>query len=386
MYIKRLLEKSIEKSIRHFPVTAILGPRQCGKSTLAKHLIKKIDNALYIDLELPSDLDKLENAEWFLQSNKDKLICIDEIQRLPGLFQIIRSLVDQWGKKGHFLLLGSASQDLIKQSSQTLAGRISYHYLSPFLFSEIHDTYSLEEYLIKGGFPGSLISVDDDISVEWRENFITTFIERDVLQWKSIMPAALRRLWQILAQNNGQVINYSMIGNVLNVSSQTIKSYIDLLHGTFMLDIIPPYLPNINKRVVKSPKIYIKDSGFICTFAGIRNFNQLSGHLLLGSVWETVVLQNLKANLPNVGFYFYRTSHGAEIDFVLEYAGKSLAVECKSSLSPKLSKGNHISFEDINSEKLLLVIPTDKGYQKSEYITVASISEGVDFAKNYFDI
>ncbi len=386
MYINRHLENKIEKSLGNFPVTAILGPRQCGKSTIAKHILENKPNSIYLDLELPSDLDKLENTEWFLQSNKDKLICIDEVQRMPGLFQIIRSLVDQWGKKGHFLLLGSASRDLIKQSSETLAGRISYHRLTPFLFSEICDNYSLVNYIMKGGFPGSLLSNDDEVSQEWLENFITTFIERDILQWKGIMPLSMRRLWQILAQNNGQVMNHTMIGNILNISNQTVRNYIDLLHGTYMLEVLPPYIPNVNKRIMKSPKIYLNDSGIICAFAGIRSFNQLSGHLLLGSVWETVVLQNFKAYLPNVGFYFYRTGHGAEIDFVFEYAGKTLAVECKSSLSPKLSKGNFISQEDVNSEQLLVIIPTDKGYEKSKNIFIASINEGIDFVKTYFGI
>jgi len=386
MYYKRNIEPKIKKSISNFPVTAILGPRQCGKSTMAKQILKNYENSLYLDLEKPSDLDKLDNPEWFFSSNRTNLICIDEIQRKPELFPVIRSLVDEWGEIGHFLILGSASQDLIKQSSETLAGRISYHRLTPFVYSEILEYYSIQDYIIKGGFPGSLLSETKEVSEEWLENFATTFIERDILQWKGVMPSALRRLWQMLAQNNGQVINYSMLGNSLNVSNQTIKNYTDLLNGTFMLEVIPPYHSNLNKRIIKKPEIYINDSGLICSFAGIKTFNQLSGHILLGSVWESVVLQNLKACCPSIDFYFYRTSHRAEIDFVLEYAGKTLAVECKASLSPKLSKGNYISKQDTNSEKLLVIIPTDKGYEKSENITVASISEAVLFINKYFSI
>ncbi len=386
MYYKRNIEPKIKKSISNFPVTAILGPRQCGKSTMAKQILKNYKNSLYLDLEKPSDLNKLDNPEWFFSSNKTSLICIDEIQRKPELFPIIRSLVDEWGEKGQFLVLGSASQDLIKQSSETLAGRISYHRLTPFVYSEISEYYSIQDYIIRGGFPGSLLSKHKEVSEEWLENFVTTFIERDILQWSGVMPSALRRLWQMLAQNNGQVINYSMLGNSLNVSHQTIKNYIDLLNGTFMLDVLSPYHSNLNKRIIKKPEIYINDSGLICAFAGIKTFNQLAGHILLGSVWESLVLQNLKAYFPNIGFYFYRTSHGAEIDFVLEYAGKTLAVECKASLSPKLSKGNFISQKDIDSEKLLVIIPTKKGYEKNENTTIASISEAVLFIKNYFNL
>jgi predicted AAA+ superfamily ATPase len=386
MYYKRILEPKIIKSIANFPITAILGPRQCGKSTMAKQILSSIDHSIYLDLEKPSDLSKLDNPEWFLSSNRGKLICIDEIQRKPEIFPIIRSLVDDWRGNGHFLILGSASQDLIKQSSESLAGRISYHRLTPFLFIETQDQFSLEDYIIKGGFPGSLCTNSKDISDEWLENFSTTFIERDILQWKGIMPQALRRLWQMLAHNNGQVINLSLLGNSLNVSHQTVKNYIDLLYGTFMLHIIPPYVPNINKRIIKTPEIYLNDSGIICSFAGIKSFNQLSGHILLGTVWESVVLQNLQAYFQNIGFYFYRTAQGAEIDFILEYAGKTLAVECKASLSPKLSKGNYISLEDVSSEKLLVVTPIEKGYEKNENTTIASLNEALFFIEKYFDL
>ncbi len=380
------MNQKLKRVLPIFPVTAILGPRQCGKSTMAKQILKDTEESIYLDLEKPSDLNKLDNPEWFFASNRGKLICIDEIQRKPEIFPLIRSLVDDWQGNGHFLVLGSASQDLIKQSSESLAGRISYHRLTPFLYLEIQDHFSLEDYIIKGGFPGSLCTNSNDISEEWLENFSTTFIERDILQWKGIMPVALRRLWQMLAHNNGQVTNLSLMSHSLNISHQTVKNYIDLLNGTFMLHIIPPYVPNINKRIIKSPEIYLNDSGIICSFAGIKSFNQLSGHILLGSVWESVVLQNLQAYFQNVGFYFYRTAQGAEIDFILEYAGKTLAVECKASLSPKLSKGNYISLEDVQSGKLLVVAPIHKGFEKNENTIIASLNEAIDFIKIYFSI
>ncbi len=227
MYYHRSIENDIFESLENYAVTAILGPRQCGKSTLAKFIIPGIPNTIYLDLERPSDLNKLSDAEWFFTSNKGKLFCIDEIQRKPDLFPIIRSLVDDWGGKGHFIILGSASQDLLKQSSETLAGRISYHRLTPFTLFEITKDYSIDDYLVKGGFPGSLLTTSMKISMRWRENFITTFIERDLLQWSGISPQTMRRLWQMLAHINGQILNYSALGNSLGVSNTTIKNYID---------------------------------------------------------------------------------------------------------------------------------------------------------------
>jgi len=386
MYYKRLIETEIVENLSAFPVVAILGPRQSGKSTLAKHISKNLieRKTVYIDLELPSDLRKLDDAEWFFTNNKEHLICIDEIQRKPELFPVIRSLTDQWQGNGHFLVLGSASQDLIKQSSETLAGRISYHQLTPFLYSEIKQDYSLEEYIVKGGFSRSLTASNYIISNRWRENFITTFIERDLLQFTGIMPQAMRRLWQMLAHINGQTVNYSSLGNSLDISNSSVKNYIDLLSGTYMIETVQPYLKNIGKRIIKSPKIYISDTGLLNTFIGINSFNQLLGHPVFGSVWESFVLINLKANFPFHRFYHYRTSHGAEIDFVIEYGIKNIAIECKSSLSPSLSKGCYISMSDIKAEQMLVISPVKEGWRMKENIMVASISEAINFIKDYF--
>ncbi len=384
MYYHRSIEKDILESLEDFAVTAILGPRQCGKSTLAKYIISNIPNTIYLDLERPSDLNKLSDPEWFLTSNKGKLFCIDEIQRKPDLFPVIRSLVDDWEGKGHFIILSSASQDLIKQSSETLAGRVSYHRLTPFTWQEISNDYSMEDYLVKGGFPGSLLTTSMDISMRWRENFIITFIERDLLQWSAITPQTMHRLWQMLAHINGQVLNYSALGNSLGVSNTTVKNYIDLLYGTYMVNVIQPYHSNAGKRVVKSPKIYISDPGIINSFTGILSFNQLSGHPSLGSVWETVVLHNLLASFPFVKFYYYRTSQGAEMDFVLKYGSKILAIECKASLSPSISKGNYISFKDTKAEKMLVVIPAKSGWEKDQNTKIVSIQEAIQFIREYF--
>ncbi|HUX53474.1 MAG TPA: ATP-binding protein [Williamwhitmania sp.] len=384
MYYSRFIEADIQQSLETSAVTAILGPRQCGKSTLAKHIISERANALYLDLERPSDLSKLADAEWFFSTNKGRLFCIDEIQRLPNLFPLIRSLVDEWGGKGHFLLLGSASQDLIRQSSETLAGRISYHRLTQFSLMEINKDYTLEEYLVKGGFPGSLLANTMNESVRWRENFVTTFIERDLLQWTGISPQTMRRLWQMLSHLNGQVVNYSVVANSLGVSHTTVKNYIDLLHGTYMLEILPPFVTNSGKRIVKSPKVYLSDCGIINTFTGVLNYNQLLGHPSLGALWETIVLMHLKAHFPFLNIYYYRTSHGAEMDFILEYGQKRIALECKVSLSPTLSKGNHNAFQDVEADKLLIVIPANAGWEKSSNMLVSSIAEAIKFIQQFF--
>ena len=207
--ISRNLTSDLKHSLNNFPVTAILGPRQCGKSTLARHVISELNTeAIYLDLERPSDLQKLEDAEWFLSHQKGKLVCLDEIQREPELFSVLRSIVDENGGNGQFLILGSASRDLIKQSSESLAGRIIYKKLTPFLWDEVHPETTLENYMIKGGFPRSILA-DDTVSMQWRESFISTFLERDLLQFAGFNSVSMRRLWQMLAHSNGQTANYS---------------------------------------------------------------------------------------------------------------------------------------------------------------------------------
>ena len=308
MYIHRYVQPSLLKSIEHFPVTAVTGPRQCGKSTLVKHLLADYKNSIYLDLERPSDLSKLDDAEWFLSTQKEKLICIDEIQRYPELFPLIRALVDEWNKPSCFLILGSASRDLLKQSSESLAGRISYKRLTPFLWDELGDNYTVEDYFSVGAFPRSLLAKTEEISYEWRESFITTFLERDLLQWAGFTPTTMRRLWQMLAHNNGKCVNFTTLASSLGVSAPTVRNYIDLLTGTFMVEVIPPYISNLGKRLVKAPKVYIADSGITAALLGLRNFVELSGHPAFGTIWEQIVLANLKGLYPNAEFFYYRTA------------------------------------------------------------------------------
>lgn len=387
-YLDRYLETKVLNSLENFPVTAIVGPRQCGKSTLMKYLAKKQENELlYLDLERPSDLEKLRDAEWFLNQQSEKLICIDEIQRRPELFPLLRSLVDDWNRPGCFVVLGSASHELLEQSSESLAGRIIYRTLTPFLWDELtnQNDYKIElqDYILKGGFPRSVLATNDSVSLEWRQSFITTFLERDMLQWVNFTPETMRRLWQMLAHVNGQTVNYSTLANSLGVSSHTVKSYIDLLGSTYMLYSIPPYISNLGKRLVKAPKVYLADSGIVTALLNLQSFDELFGHPGFGALWETVVLANLKGHFPEEDVFFYRTSGGAEIDFILKYGRYVFSIECKASHAPKLSKGNHFALEDIQPDYTFVVIPDKEGWPMQEGIDVVSLEKLTDRIKNF---
>ena len=395
-YYSRFNEHSLMDSLGDFPVTAVTGPRQCGKSTLVKEFIKKYmergmpkkDRAslrrtqkklpsgyIYLDLERPSDLAKLDNAEWFLDSHRDKLICIDEIQRKPELFPLIRSLVDEWDRPGCFLILGSASRELLKQSSESLAGRISYKRLTPFLWNEIEGRHSIKRYFSAGGFPRSIIARNGEVSYRWREDFISTFLERDLLQWREFTPSAMGRLWRMLAHVNGQTVNYSTLASSLGISSVSVKNYIELLASTYMVEIVPPWFSNMKKRLVKASKVYIADSGITSALLGLHSFDELSCHPVFGSVWEQIVLANLRGWFPDAEICHYRTSNGAEVDFVVNIEGNVYAVECKATLSPALTKGNFQAIEDIAPRHSFVVIPSEEGWPLKPGIDVVSLGE-----------
>lgn len=373
--ISRRLETELRQSLTRHPVTAILGPRQCGKSTLAKHLMATLypsEASIYLDLERPSDLSKLDDPEWFLGSQRDKLICIDEIQRIPELFPVIRSLVDQSGRNGQFLILGSASRDLIRQSSETLAGRISYKRLTPFLMDEVRGRVTMEQYLSRGGFPKSVL-VDDDASYGWRNDFITTFLERDLLQFAGFTPVTMRRLWTMLAHSNGQTVNASVLGSSLGISHTTVRTYIDLLEGTFMVRQLAPVLTNTGKRLVKTPKVYLTDTGITTALLRLRNFEQTVGHPVFGSLWESIVLEHVSALFPSLELGFYRTNHGNEVDLVLSDGTNRIVVECKASHAPSMSKGNHTAIRDIEPLHTFVVIPADAGYPLRDGMDVVTL-------------
>ncbi|NTW31984.1 MAG: ATP-binding protein [Bacteroidetes bacterium] len=381
---KRLIEKEITESLKKAPVTAILGPRQCGKSTIAKKITKHLKGSIYLDLERPSDLAKLENAEWFFMQNKAKLICIDEIQRKPDLFPLLRSIVDDSNKHGQFLILGSATNTLLNQSSESLAGRIAYYKLTPFLQSEVNTDYSQEDLLVRGGFPRSVLAKTLNDSIVWRENFITTYLERDLLQWVGTNSITMRKIWQMLAHYNGQTVNYSGLGNSLGVSNVTIKNYIDLLTGTYMVTAVKPYTNNLGKRLVKAPKIYISDTGIAAALLGLSNFNEIAGHPSMGALWEAFVLANITGHFPKAEISFYRTAHGDEMDFILCNKRKIIAIECKTNVTPVLSKGAFRCINDISPIKTIVIAPVNKAWEYDKNIIITPLPKALKLIKQLF--
>lgn len=374
-YINRIITTSIEQKLENMPGVVILGPRQCGKSTLAKAIISEIGGAVYLDLERPSDVSKLRDPEAFFSLNNDKLICLDEIQRVPELFAVLRSVMDESRKNGQFIILGSASPDLIKQSSETLAGRISYFELTPFLLKEVsedHDLKTLRKLWLRGGFPRSYLAPDEKESFEWRLDFIRTFLERDIPQLGFRTPAkTIERFWRICAHLHGQLLNSSKLGESMGVSHHTVRSYIDMLEQSFVLRVLRPYESNLKKRLIKSPKIYIRDSGILHALLSIENHNDLLGHPVYGPSWEGLVIENILSFLPNWKPSFYRTSSGSEIDLVLEKGNKRVAIECKGSTSPNLNQGFWNAVSDLKFQEVWVIAPVKEAYPIEKGVMVA---------------
>ena len=380
-YIKRGVETQIQEFLSDFPAVAILGPRQCGKTTLALELIKHLPDSIYLDLEKPSDFRKLFDPELFFKLNRNKLVCLDEIQRYPELFAILRSIIDQNGQNSQFLLLGSASRDLIRQSSESLAGRVSYIELAPFFLSEITAAkQELEKDLmplwIRGGFPNSYLAKDDKRSVIWRENFIRTFLEQDIPQLGFRIPAeTLNRLWRMLAHSHGQVLNNSAIGSSLGVSHTTVRSYVDLLSQTFMIRVLKPHFVNLKKRLVKSPKIYIRDSGILHTLLEVENYNSLVAHPIYGASWEGFALENIILAFSGWNPSFYRTIAGAEIDLILTKGTKKIGIEFKASSAPQITKGFWNALRDLKLDNAWIVAPVNDTYPLRENVFVTSLGD-----------
>ena len=261
---------------------------------------------------------------------------------------------------------------------------IRYNRLTPFLWTELLPNFNLEKYIERGGFPKSYLATSDNASNDWRENFITTFLERDLFQWSGFSVAIMRRLWTMLAYNNGQLINFSTLSNSLGVNSAIVRNYIDLLEGTFMLEVLPPYFSNLGKRMVKAPRVYISDTGIATSLHGLANFNNIAGHSVFGSLWESLVIANVKGHFPNSILSYYRTSNGAECNIVMEYKGQVCAIECKASKSPSLSKGNYLAFDDIKPNKTFVVAPVNEGWVVKNDVNVVSVLELVNSLKNVF--
>ena len=359
--IKRKLENTILESLQNFPVVGILGARQVGKTTLAKIIQKKHPESLYLDLELPSTLVQLQEPELYLKQHVDRLVILDEIQRLPDLFPILRSLVDQHRKPGRFLILGSSSPLLIRKASETLAGRIVYHELSPLLIEEVQQfPDAFQRLWLRGGFPESFLAKSEALSFQWLESFITTFLERDIaLNGFRVPPLRIHRFWTMLAHYHGQLWNASQIANSLDVSSPSVKNYLEILHQTFIVRPLLPFFTNIKKRLVKSPKVYLRDSGILHALLNISSFDQLQMHPMLSSSFEGFVIEQI-LNIQPTRFeaFFYRTAAGAEIDLIFVNVNECmLAIKIKYSLSPKISKGFRSALNDLNCKTGFIIYP-----------------------------
>ncbi|WP_420388521.1 ATP-binding protein [Roseivirga sp.] len=363
-----------------FPAIAILGPRQVGKTTLAIELAKEQDS-IYLDLESPRDKAKISEPEDYLSRHSDKLVILDEIHRAPGLFSILRGLIDEnrrQGKKaGSYLLLGSASLDLLKQSGESLAGRIAYVNLNPLNYAEV-EASELDKLWLRGGFPESFLASNDYNSFKWRENFIKTYIERDIpLLGPKIPSETLRRFWTMLAYEQSGILNASKLARSLGVDSKTIANYIDLLVDLLLVRRLPAWHKNEGKRLVKSPKIYIRDSGIMHALLQIKNMEMLLSNPILGASWEGFVIENLIVSLPEgCRYYFYRAGGGAEIDFVIEFSPKKVwALEVKRSLTPKVEKGFYSGAEDVQAERKLIIYPGNDNYKLAHDVEVMSIGQ-----------
>jgi predicted AAA+ superfamily ATPase len=361
--IKRSIQEKILYSIQRNPSVALMGPRQVGKTTLAIN-IAEIMPSVYLDMEDRTDLEKVKDIVAFHGANRGKLIILDEIQRVPEIFTQIRSIIDKERRKGNksslFLFLGSASIELLKQSSESLAGRIAYIELHPIDATEFSNQNQSEisKLWTRGGFPESLLAANDFDSLEWRNNFIRTYLERDIPQIGPRIPAeTLGRMWTMMAHNQGAQFNATQIGRGLDASNVTIGRYLDLMVDLLLVRRLKPWTFNVGKRLVKAPKVYVRDTGVTHALLNIGTYNDLLGHPVVGGSWEGFVIENILSVTPQrVQPFYYKTTGGAEIDLILEFGpDERWAIEIKRSSAPSLSKGFHISCEDIKATRKFVI-------------------------------
>ena len=382
--IKRRVEKKIIKTLQRSPSVALMGPRQVGKTTLALDVAEGIAS-IYLDLEDQLDLQKVSDFAAFHAENNDKLIILDEIQRLPGIFSSLRGVIDRERRRGNrtqqFLFLGSASMDLLQQSSESLAGRIAYLELFPINWLEFSNERSseiaaLNTLWLRGGFPESLLAVSEEDSFDWRKDFIKTYLERDVPQLGGRIPAeTLERFWTMLAHHQGATLNAAQFANSLEVSGTTVGRYLDLMVDLLLVRRLKPWTYNVGKRLVRSPKVYVRDSGITHALLNIPTVNDLLGHPVVGGSWEGFVIENILSVLPSgVQPYYYRTSNGAELDLVLEFGvSERWAIEIKRSSSPSLSRGFHTACEDIEAARKYVVYSGQDSFSVGKDVRIVSL-------------
>ncbi len=382
--IVRSILPELERSLEEQAAVALIGPRQVGKTTLAREIADGRPGSVYLDLEARQDREKLSDPVLFLRQFEESLVVLDEIHRMPEIFSSLRGIIDEGRRaglgKGRFLILGSVAIDLLRQSAESLAGRISYLTMGPFHVMELPaDAMTLVQLWVRGGFPGSYLAPDDGVSLRWRDDFIRTYLERDVPQFGPRVPAALlERLWTMLAHGQGTLLNASRLASALQISAPTVQRYIDLLVDLLLVRRLPAYHRNVGKRLVKAPKVYIRDSGLVHALLGLKTYNDLAGHPVSGMSWEGFVrAENLLAAAPErTVASFYRTAAGAEIDLLLEIPGHGLwAVEVKRSLSGRPEKGFYIACEDLEPDRRFVVTAGLDRYPIDADTTAIGVSE-----------
>lgn len=393
--LHRRTARRLTALLRSHPVAALLGPRRVGKTTLARMVGDELSRTcIYLDLERPSDRAKLADAELFLGKQARKLTILDEVQRVPELFPVLRSLVDErvraGERAGHFLVLGSASPQLLQQSSESLAGRIAYLELAPFTLDEVdrpRRRADIDRLWMRGGFPDSYLAHDEPGSFEWREQFVQTYLNRDLPQLGLRLPSErLHRFWAMLAHGQGEQLNAARLAASLGVSGNTVRHYLDVLTDLFMVRQLQPWSGNSSKRLVKAPKVYVRDSGLLHVLATIPDHDTLLGHPLCGASWEGFVLENTLSRLPSTWrASYYRSSGQAEIDLVLEGPKRQvLAVEIKRTLSPSLTKGFHSACADIGAKRGMVVMPAGERYPLHRGVDAIPLREWIAELQHLF--
>ena len=375
--LQRAIEPRLLKELDESPAVALLGPRQAGKTTLALH-VGASRPSVYLDLESPSDRARLDDPEAFLAGHLDELVILDEVHRVPGLFPLLRGLIDKarrsCRKSGLYLLLGSAALDLLAQSGETLAGRIAYLELGPLLLRET-GRGALDALWLRGGFPDSFAARSEAASLRWRQNFIRTYLERDIPSFGPRLSAeTLRRLWTMLAHHQGGLLNVADLGRSLGIDSRTAGSYLDLLVDLLLVRRLPSWYTNVGKRLVKSPKVYVRDSGLVHALLGIATRDALLGHPVVGASFEGFVVENVAAAAPSATCHFYRTAGGAEVDLLLAWPDGSLwAIEVKRSMAPKAGRGFYAACEDLTPARRFVVYPGDDRWPLADGVEVIGL-------------